>query len=314
MTLTETCKWLMDRDRYLIITHIRPDGDTLCSAAALVRGLNGAGKTAYLLANPQATNRYTRFMGRYFAPEGYEYEHVISVDTAAEGLFPQGGESYTDKVELAIDHHASNTGYAEKSFVVSEKASCGEIIYDLLMDMNGGIDEETAALLYIAVSTDTGCFVYANTTAETLRTAAELVEAGAPNGELNKFLFRTKAKSRIALETSAMNGIRFYRDGKVAIIAVSRDMIAESGADEDALDDLASVPGQIEGVVVGITAREIGEGVTKMSVRTTPEVSANEICSKFGGGGHFMAAGCTMEKPLYEAVKLIAKAVDEVWK
>ena len=314
MTLNETCRWLSDRDRFLIITHIRPDGDTLCSAAALARGLNQLGKTAFILPNPQATNRYTRYMRRYFADEDYKYDHVISVDTAAESLFPIGGEGYADKVELAIDHHGSNTGYAAESFVQPEKASCGEIIYNLLMEMGCKIDTETATLLYIAVSTDTGCFVYANTTAETLRTAAALVEVGVPNGDLNKFLFRTKAKSRIALESRAMNGIKFYRSGKVAIIGVTQTMIEESGADEDALDDLSSVPGQIEGVAVGITAREIGDGVTKMSVRTTPEVSANAICSKFGGGGHFMAAGCTMEKPLEEAIELIAKAVDEVWK
>lgn len=314
LTIKETAAWFGSRDRFLFITHHRPDGDTLCSAAALAVALREQGKTAWLMPNPETSKKYIEFVEDLFAPEGYEPEHLVTVDIATESLFPQGAEELAGKIDMCIDHHPSNTHFAAQECIDHTRASCGEVVLAILKEMAHPLSAEVAKLLYVAVSTDTGCFVYSNTTSETLIAAAEIIAAGAPNGALNKKLFRTRSKHRIWLESMMIAGMEFYRDGAVAIASITKKMQDQIGNSEEIMDDIASVPGTIEGVIVGITIRELGEDKCKVSVRTMPQVSASDICAKFGGGGHAMAAGCTIGSSVGSARRLLAKAVDEVWK
>ncbi len=314
ITETQAAEWLRANDNFIVITHRRPDGDTLASAAALVSGLRKSGKTAYVLKNEEATDKYLPFVEAYFASEGYEPSSVVTVDTASEEMFPANAAVYKDKTDLALDHHGSNSGYAKNICLRAEHAACGELVYDILMELNGAIDEKEAELLYVAVATDTGCFAYGNTNANTLRCAAFLVEAGAKNGALNKMLFRTQKKSRLMLESMMINGIEYYHDDKTAIAYVTGEMIKECGVTESELDDIASIPGKVEGVKVGVTIKELSDGTSKISVRTMPEVNANDICARFGGGGHNMAAGCTIAESPKKAGELIAAVIGEIMK
>ena len=314
MTFAETAKWLRDRDDFIILTHVRPDGDTLCTAAALASGLRRLGKKAYLLPNEGATERYLDHMADFFAPEGYEYKNVVSVDTAGERMFPENAKELINKVGLSIDHHHSNEFYAENTYVDGDRAACGEIVYEFIMELCGDITPREAELLYIAVSTDTGCFAYANTNADTFRVASALVAAGAPNAKLNKKFFRTKSKNRIALDGSIISGIRFFHDGQTAVATVTIKMLEDTGATENDLDDIANIPGQIEGVKCSITVRELADGRSKASLRTTGEVNASDVCAVFGGGGHPMAAGCTLEADTVTAGEMIAAEIGKCLK
>jgi len=311
ITIEETAAWLKEHDNFLILTHRRPDGDTIGCAGALAEGLQAAGKTAFILYNPETTPRYSRFVAAYLAPEDYEQDHVIVVDTASYSLFPRNGEAFIGAVSLCIDHHPSNPCYAERNCLV-DAASCGEIVYELLLRLPGGINAKAAESLYVAVSTDTGCFAFANTTAGAHRVAAELIEAGAPHKELNKLLFRTRTRSRILIESMINSGLEFYFDGAVAISTITREMMETSGANEDDLDDIASLPGSVDGVQAGITIRELtSKEDCKVSVRTTPSVSAHQICARFGGGGHALAAGFSIEKTIPEIKKELLEALKE---
>jgi len=180
------------------------------------------------------------------------------------------------------------------------------------MTLNGVISPESAEGLYAALTTDTGCFAYANTTANTLRVASLLVDAGAPHRELNRILFRTRTLGRIKIEGLIYTGLEFYYDGAVAISTITNEMMNTANADEDDVDDISSLPGSIEGVLVGITVRELTSvSDCKISVRTSPSVNANSICMRFGGGGHPMAAGCTMEMNVTEAKKALVEALKD---
>jgi len=312
MTIAETAAWFEPRDGYLLLTHRRPDGDTVGCAGALAQGLREFGKTAYVLHNPDITQRYLRFVKDYQAPDGYMPEHVVVLDTASPDLFPKNGNGYTDAVSLCIDHHASNTLYAKHTCLGKEYASCGEIIYEILTALAGGISAKSAEHLYAAVSTDTGCFAYANTTANTLRVASLLIEAGAPHRELNKLLFRTKTRGRMKIEGAIYSGIEFYFGGAVAISTITRDMMESASASEDDVDDIASLPGSIEGVKAGITLREVtSPNDCKVSVRTSPSVDAHAICERFGGGGHAMAAGFTINKTIPELKEALLEALND---
>ena len=310
MTLNECITYLKEHDGYLLVTHIRPDGDTLGSAAALCHVLRQMGKTAYLYDNPQTTERYARWTAPYIAPADFVPACTVTVDLAAENLFPNGFKG--GAIDLCIDHHPTNSGYARHLLCQPDKASCGEIILQLAKLAMGQIDKTTADLLYMAVSTDCGCFVYANTTADTHRAAAELIEAGADYRAINIALFRTFSYARLMLEGLIYTGIRRYGpENQVTVATVTLDMMAQSGATEDDCDDLASLAGKVEGSRVAVTIRELEPGVCKLSLRSGQFFDSSAICALHGGGGHRMASGCTIKASPDEARDIIVKDILE---
>lgn len=311
MNLNECVQWFRNHDDYLILTHSRPDGDTLCSAAALCRGLRRIGKRAFLYENTQMTSFYIPYVMPFYAPPEFEPRSVVSVDTASDGLFPVG---WSGHVDICIDHHPSNDGHADHLLCWPDKASCGEVVIQVIKQLCGELDLETAELLYIAVATDTGCFVYGNTTGDTLRAAAELIDLGVNNKLINRSIFRTFSKARLTLEGMMLTGIKQFRGGKINVATVTLDMMDRARATEDDCEDLASIAGKIKGSRVGITIREVEPGRCKISIRTGDEVNANAVCAKFGGGGHAMASGCTIDADPDTACELIVAAVNEVWK
>ena len=156
MTIQETAALLQTMDRVLLLTHVRPDGDTIGSAAALCRAMRDLGKTAYLLPNPGITETYESYAAPYWAEEGFTPDFVVAVDIAALSLLPENAKKYASCIDLAIDHHPSNEGFAKESCVLAEMAACGEIIYEIAGLMTP-MTAEIALPLYVAVSTDTGC-------------------------------------------------------------------------------------------------------------------------------------------------------------
>ena len=310
VTKNEIIAALREHDNFLILTHTRPDGDTLCSAGALCSALRRTGKTAALYPNPEITENFEEMTSAYLAAEVFENAFVVSVDVAAENMFPVGFEG---KADLCIDHHFSNSGFAPITFVNGDKASCGEIVMELIETMCGGLTKEEADLLYVAVSTDCGCFVYANTKPETLRAAAKLVEYGAENARLNKRFLRSFSFARLKLEGMIYASLRSERDNKINIAVITLKMMEESGATENDCDDLASLAGKVRGNVVAITIRELPDGRSKASVRTNHLVDASAVCAKFGGGGHAMAAGCTVDAGPDTLAEKLLQAVNEIW-
>ena len=311
MRYAEAAKLLLANDNILILTHCNPDGDTLGSAAALCSALRRMGKTAFLYPNSEVTERYLDFVKGYFAPEGFEAGYTVAVDIASESLFPKG---FYGSAQLCIDHHPSNTKYARRYLIQDTKASCGEIVMRVISSMTGSITPEEANLLYVAVSTDCGCFQYMNTNADTLRAAAELVDAGAKNGELNIPLFRKISPARMKLEGLIYSDMEFYRDGKIVVVTVTKNMLLRTGANEDDCDDLANIAGRAKGGILSVTIREKDNGECRISLRSTPEVDSSAICAVFGGGGHAMAAGCTVKADPEGAKKMLLEVIDEVWK
>lgn len=307
----QTAQLLLEHDNFIIVTHKNPDGDTLGSSAALCLALRRAGKNAYLYPNPQITEKFSEYLADCIAPQNYYAEYRIAVDVAAEDMRCKG---YEGKFDLCIDHHPTNPFYAPSCCVYPEKSACGEIVLEVIEAMLGGLTSREADLLYIAISTDTGCFQYANTNAETFLAASRLVQYGADNAQLNIRFFRKASKARMMLESMIYSGMSFSHQGEVAVATVTLEMLEKSGAKEADLDDLAALPGRIEGEKVGITIREKREGGCKLSVRTTADIPANQICAAFGGGGHAMASGCSIDASVQEAKQRILAVVDEVMK
>ena len=294
MTIQETAALLQTMDRVLLLTHVRPDGDTIGSAAALCRALRDLGKTAYLLPNPGITETYACYAAPYWAEEGFEPDFVVSVDIAALGLLPENAKKYASRIDLAIDHHPSNEGFAKESCVLAEMAACGEIIYEIV-GLLTPMTAEIALPLYVAISTDTGGFIYSNVTAATHRAAAELMDTGIDYRAVNKLFFQTKSRVRMQLEAAMLAEAKFYDSNRTAVLSVPQSLLEKFHATESDAEDLSALGPQIQGVDCAVTMRELGDGVWKFSLRTGERVNATEVCHLLGGGGHARAAGATLE-------------------
>lgn len=312
MTPKEAADFLKAHDNYLILTHVRPDGDTIGCAAGLCRTLRQIGKTAHVLPNRETTSLFTPYLEGLLAPKDFQPDTVVSVDIAARGLFPDNALPYLPRVDLAIDHHPSQEFFARETCLAAERAACGELIYDIVTQLCP-LTADIATALYVAVSTDCGCFVYGNTTADTHRVAAALIDAGIPVSALNKRHFRTKSMIRMKLESAIIEGMELHENGAIAIAAVPLAMMASLGATERDAEDIAALVGQLEGVKTSVTIRELASGQCKLSVRTDPaDLNASHVCALLGGGGHAAASGATVEGSVDDAKAAILAAIQQV--
>ena len=307
--LHETAKILENSDKILLLCHSHPDGDTLGSAYALARALLGMGKRVRVECSDPIPKDFS-FMLEGIETDDFEPELIAAIDVADIKLLGKESEGkYTGKIGLCIDHHGSNMLYADKVCLEADSASTAEIIYLLLKIMQVDPDPVIASCLFTGVSTDTGCFRFSNTTVRTFEIAAELAKLGADTYNIIQVFFETKTKTYAALERLALDSMRFYFSDRCALICVTQDMYKRSGSNESETDRLANLPRQIEGVLVGVTMRELKDGSFKASVRTHGDIDASAICKRLGGGGHMGAAGCTLYGSKQQAINSLLKEV-----
>ena len=312
MTSKQAAEFLCNHDRYLILTHVRPDGDTVGCASALCRMLRQLGKEAHVLFNPETTSLYSCYLKGLIAPEDYTPDTVVSVDIAARQLFPENAKMYLDRVDLAIDHHPSQEFFAKETCLDAGRAACAELIYEILTQM-GTVTPDMAVPLYVGLSTDCGCFVYGNTTADTHRVAAALMDTGMDAFPLNKRHFRTKSATRMKLESMLINDTKLYDNGTIAVGAVTLAMMESLHATERDADDISALLGQMEGVLTAVTIRELRPGHCKISVRTDPaDLNASKVCGLLGGGGHAAASGAELDADVEETRRRVLEAIHTV--
>lgn len=308
MNIHQAAVLLNKQDNILIISHRRPDGDTIGSAAALCLGLRYLGKTTYVLPNLEAHALFTPYLSNVTAPPDFVPDFVVAVDTASIELMPDNAQRYRTCVDLSLDHHGSNTAYAKQSCTMSSCAACGELIYLILKELIP-LSSEIALLLYVAISTDTGCFVYSNTTAATHRITAELLDIGFDFPWVNKRHFRTKSLRRLRLESSLIEHMQLFDEGRTAISLIALKLVSSLSLNEEDMENIAAFLEQVEGVENAVTIRELQPGEYKISLRTGGQLNASDVCALLGGGGHPAAAGCTVYSTAEEAVSLIRGAI-----
>lgn len=292
LTIPEIAQALWEVSSVLILTHRRPDGDTAGSAAALCRGLRSLGKKAFILENPQLTERYRPYHRGLTCPAPIPGALVVSVDVAGREMLCKVAQ--TLPVDLLLDHHGTNPGFAARGHIDPSAGACGEIIYRVLTAMGLRLDRPTAEALYVAVSTDTGCFRYSNTTAHTLQVAAACLEAGAKTYPINKQLFETTRLCRLRLNAYMAQHLELLQGGTLALCLIPLEVERETGVTEDDLEDVSNFARNVEGVQLAVTFRTVECGDTKLSVRSAPGYDAAAVCAALGGGGHAAAAGATL--------------------
>ena len=305
LTRPEAAEFLRRHDHYCILTHRRPDGDTIGSAAALCLGLRSLGKTAWVLDNPEISGRFAPLVDGLTKPWPGENDTLVCTDVASPGMLPATFASLQEEIQLRIDHHSSATSFTKFELVDGASASCAEVIWDVLSCMGVRMDERCAEAIYVGTSTDTGCFRYSNVTPHTFETAAACARAGARVYELNQELFETNTLARLRMQAWVVDHLHTFLDGKMAICAIPLTVETEIGVTADDMDNISSFPRTVAGVCVAATLRETAEGDVKLSVRAIPGYDATKITAPLGGGGHKGAAGASLKMSMEEAAKIV---------
>lgn len=299
---------LKEKDNILILTHANPDGDTLGCGYALCRALMKIGKICEVINADSIPKKYN-YLFDDIVEIKFKPEYVVAVDVATINLL--GGLEEQYKIDMCIDHHSTNTEYADYLLLEDVPAAC-QIMYEVVLALGVEVDKKIANCLYTGLTTDTGCFRYDSTTAQTYRVAANLIEAGADNGKINRIMFETKTKTYARLERLAIESMRFYEHERVAVITVTQEMFQLTGSNMQETEGLAPLTRQIEGVEIGITITEKPDGSCKASIRTFESVNAAELAKCFGGGGHAQAAGCRFDCDVKEARRLLVEKSKEL--
>lgn len=310
ITIEQAARELLTYDNVAVLMHKSPDGDAIGCAYALCIALQRLGKKAKPFCSDAVPDKYS-YITDGLILQDFEVERIVSVDLADERLFGDKLAPFTGRVDLCIDHHGSNTGFAKAGVIDPSAGACTQLIARLLPEMGVEIDSLLADAVFTGITTDTGCFRFSNATAQSYRIAADMIDRGAQSAYINRIMFDTKSRQRLALERMALDSLRFFCNDQAASVRLTREMMRLSGAEESDTDGIASIPRQIEGVRVGVTLREKEDGVFKISVRTTGEIDASAICAIFGGGGHKGAAGCSINGSADETERQIMDAVSK---
>ncbi len=310
ISVKEAAAFLLGCDGYLIYTHASPDGDTLGSAVALARILRQKGKEAKIFSVDGVPEKLGFLYDKELFSDTEECSGLIpvSVDIAGPKVM---GKARNRQFALSIDHHKTNEIQTERLLNHPNRIACGEIVFLLAKELGATVDKKSAEALYAAISSDSGGFRYSATSAETHRIAAELLETGIDFAEINRYLFESKTQSQLALTRAAYRNLELLCGGKYAIVGISPADALECGALDSDYDCINHIPREINGVLASAVIRRKGD-ITKVSFRSNADIDVSAIAGRFGGGGHFHAAGLSLECCYEEAVALVKKIFTEL--
>ena len=311
---------LINAKSVAVLTHVSEDPDALGSAFAFCAVLRNLGKTAvcYVSAKPQERHA---FIGSdyviYDKEKTYEHDLCLCLDC---GDIKRLGDRIKLFKEIGntanIDHHKTNTMFADANYVEGETSSTGEILFKMFAGMGAEIDDEIARYLYIAICSDTGCFKYSSVTPDTLKIAADLLGYDFDAAELARLLFDTDSLSVTKFKAELMSNIESYAGGKISLVRMTGDMYERYGIPESEAPNGVEVPRRIEGTEIAVCVKE-KNGRIEISLRSNGRADVSAIAEAFGGGGHRAAAGCkltgrTIDEAAKEIIAVCEKAAEEL--
>lgn len=299
-----------DYDNVYIFTHARPDGDAVGSSLALANAIKTGCKNVEAFCPDLIPPRYSFlpgvdiFQNTFTAKEGKNLAFILDCSDLKR-LDSMGEKVVRLDKTVNIDHHITNEKFGDLNLVDASAASTGEIMYRLL-EHDYELDYETSLCLYTAISSDTGSFKYENTTPQTMKIAARLLENGVNPFYVSQKIFDEYPASTVFLLRDALSTLQFDKTGKIAWMAVDDQMLRKHGAEASDLDGFVNYAKNIAGVEVGIFFHHTDNGEIKVGFRSKA-LDIASVAQSFGGGGHPRAAGCTLRG---EPRELIHKVIE----
>jgi phosphoesterase RecJ-like protein len=302
----------------LIISHVNPDGDTLGSMCALNSAIQKRYKKKAEMLILSKLPKVYEFLPNILdakhldqLDKSREYDLVITVDVASlDRLIDAQIFFERAKYTINIDHHITNNCFGTLSFVEPKASSAGEVTYKILKKLDWEIDLEVATSIYTAILTDTGGFRFENTDVDVFNIAAELTKIGINPKDLYKKCYESKTKSAVMFQSYCVSKAVFSKDDKIAYTVVYKKDMEKFKAGDDATDGIAETLRAITSTDVSFVVKEVDARICKISMRSK-NIDIAEVCSKFGGGGHKFASGCTIKTSCDEAVKKLLAEINK---
>lgn len=315
-SLAEVADVLRTRERFVIMSHIRPDGDALGCELAMAHALRGMGKQVAVWNEDGVPEKFRYLPGWELVemppavPE--QWEVAIALDTAVQDRVGRCLEAVSRAdLWINIDHHATNPRYGDLAYVDATAPATGQILYELFHSQDIPVTRDMADNLFVAISTDTGSFQYPNTTARTYEIGAELIRAGVRVGELSQRMYESYPRRRLELLRAVLQTVRFTSNDKVASFALPLSTVQAIGAQPDDNEGLIDTIRGVDTVIAAAFIEEMMDGKVRISLRSkNPKVDVAAVCAQFGGGGHVLAAGARTTGTLEEVHERVLAALD----
>ncbi len=299
--------------RFVVTSHINPDGDAVGSAIGLARVLRSMGKGAMLWLRDECPALYLPLPGSDGIRTGEEppakfpetFDGAIVLECPSldrTGL----AEPLAELPILNVDHHLGNEHYGKVNWIDTAAPSVGEMIFRLAKGLNVTPDRDTATSLYLTLVTDTGGFRFANATPEAFQAAAELVRGGAQPQRVAQWLYESRPEGSMRLLGEMLATLKLHGEGRVATVILDAAMFERAAAAPSDTEGLIDYPRSIAGVETAALIRELEDGKLKVSLRSRGEVDIQKLALKHGGGGHRNAAGYTAEGEIEEVREKVA--------
>ena len=302
----------------LLFCHVSPDGDTLGSALALKLRMTAMGKSVRLFVDGEWPSNLA-FLPGMSAAEGPDAavetaDLALAVDVSCEERLGACAPAFfAAKRTAVVDHHGSNPGFARINWIDGDAPATAVLVYRLLVELGGSLSRDEAVCLYTGLSTDTGNFIYESTSAESFRMMAALMDAGLPLAEYARRLFRVKELPFVRLLGQTLPSLRLFCGGRVAGLTLTAEQMRRAGAKPGHTDGLVDYAIDLKGVVMAYFARETEDGRVKVSLRALEPWHVDQVAVRFGGGGHRLASGLTVNMPLAEAAQAVEAALAEAF-
>jgi phosphoesterase RecJ-like protein len=318
-TFDQIGKALREHQQFVVLSHVRPDGDALGSQLALGLSLQQLGKNVRIWNEEGMLEKYS-FLPRAELltkppATAEQVDVVVALDTAIQNRLGNTLASIASaKLWINIDHHLSNPGYGDLVLIDPGAPATGEIIFRLIKSQGLPMDHDIAENLYAAISTDTGSFQYPKTSERTFEIVAELVRAGDLDvGRISQQLYENYPRRRLELLRELLRTMRFSECGRIATFSLSLNTAAELGVIPEDNEGLIDHLRAIHGVIVAAFFEELSDGKVRVSMRSKDEsIDVCAICHKFGGGGHALAAGARVRGTLTEVEQKVLEETSEV--
>lgn len=313
-TFDDVVNIIKESNLVLIFPHVIPDGDAIGCSAALLRSLRKLGKQVNVFIEEDIPE-YLNFLSGDFSDDFSDYSKAdicIALDCSDAGRIGKRIDMFNKgKTTINIDHHPTNTFYADYNYVDDQASATGEIIFDLLKALDIEFDKNMAEAIYSAISTDTGSFKYTNTSSKSHMVAAELLDLGVDLSHISVELYQNTRLEKIRLQTEVLETLEIFCDGKAAFAYATEKMIERTGASMDETEGFIEILRNIQGVEVAVFFKEVHDNEIKVGLRAKKYANVSKIAMEFGGGGHIKAAGCTINNNLEDAKRLLVQAIEE---
>lgn len=299
---------------FLLTSHVRLDGDALGSELALYHALKNMGKEVLIYNQDNTPDNYRFLPGSAnivnVLPDLSAYDVAFVLDCSELERIGTHA-SAVGKMEkiINIDHHVSNGGFCELTYIDPEASSTGELLYRLIVHMGIVITKDMADSLYAAIITDTGGFRYRSTSRETLFAAGDLVGKGADPQWLSENIYENSPLEKTLLMTKSLETLSFDFNGRVASMIVYLEFFAATGALSEHVEGFVDIPRAIKGVDVSVFYLEVSNNFYKLSLRSKGNINVEKIARRFGGGGHVNAAACEIRGELRIIKRQVMEAI-----